>query len=388
MDKKGLWPAAALIAFMGLMFFLLEQERNVLGVGLIGLAVLGAYDLWQGSPSLRQQPSFYMAIILISSSFIVRLVFHDNNPNSIFWLPCMGGVLLLFYRAGSGKRRNRDRVGGQLEIARYNLPVSQVLLVAGGVWLINIDPLNNLREGVTGVAAFVTLLGGLIMIDAHITMAASTKNLGKERQMPEGQIPELWDESVISGQLAQLRDRPPVLFHYIDSLLDRFVLRQDEQTTQVRISFLQAKLEQLKLVKNFMTSIDDLKMHALERDIRQRELELKSRDLENRQQQQQELDDLRHKLEIAELKKKIRDLEAPPKPVEQPSREEQQRQQRAKAQAEYDRCMKAKRDWLDKILNGRSLAELPVEEEEQYRADEMMWTDRIQRAREELSKHL
>ena len=32
--------------------------------------------------------------------------------------------------------------------------------------------------------------------------------------------------------------------------------------------------------------------------------------------------------------------------------------------------------------------ELSEEEQEQYRADEMMWSDRIRRAREELSKHL
>jgi hypothetical protein len=196
-------------------------------------------------------------------------------------------------------------------------------------------------------------------------------------------LPQRWDENLITRQLTDLRDRPPALSHYVSSVMDRFVLRQTDQTAKVRSQFLRTQIDQLKLAKEFHTALDDLTLHQIERDIRQRGLEIERQDLDNKQQQQQELTALQHQqeklrvqLEIARLSRQIKEEEIPPPlPVSNPV--DERAQKRSFHEAEIARKREAK---------ARAVDQAPTEEDKARVAN--MYDDSIEREMAELSKFL
>jgi uncharacterized membrane protein YidH (DUF202 family) len=324
--------------------------------------------LYSGRRFDKQPLSFYVGLVLVVVGFFVRLVTGDDSPNSIIWLPTIAGMLVLAFSLGS--RRSRHLPPSEQQ--RDKILTSMMTIVSGIIWLAFIDAPHNLGEPATLVAGFMIFTSGVLLI---ATLNEVQKSQGKGLEMTIGQMPQRWDETFIAGQLLEVGDRPPVLTHYVDSVLDRFVLRQDERTAQARLKFLQVQLEQLKLAKTFAISLDDLQFHALERDIRHRELELKRQDLDNRQERQAGLDDLRHKLELAELKKKIRDLEASAPPPAPPSRQEIRQQQMAECEAELRQLEEEEERWI-----ARSKAD------DEKREWQNRYTDLKRLVREKISK--
>jgi hypothetical protein len=241
------------------------------------------------------------------------------------------------------------------------------------------------------------ILSGVILISVSIYMLMSPTQTRTPQNYTEPPIdvlpgwsnmdnnpvvPQHWDEQLISQHFSILRNRPAALSHYFSSVLERFVLRQSDETAQVRTQFLRTQLDQLKLAKELHTALDDLTLHQLERDIRRRTLELQRQDLDNKQQQQQELAQLVHqqeklkvKLEITKLSRQIKEEETPsPPPL---STEQQRAQKRAFHEAEIARKQDAKRKAVDQATT-----------EDEKRRIANMHDDSIEREMEELSKYL
>src|SRR5690242_8348837 len=64
--------------------------------------------------------------------------------------------------------------------------------------------------------------------------------------LPNVVLPAQWDEPAITRQLQQLRDqRPAVIPHFVQSVKERWILRQDDRTAEVRLRFLKTQIEQL-----------------------------------------------------------------------------------------------------------------------------------------------
>lgn len=135
----------------------------------------------------------------------------------------------------------------------------------------------------------------------------------------ENEAPATWDPQVITAGLRRLHDNPPLLEYFIDSIKERLILGQDYRTSNSRIRYLQNQIKELNIAKDYLTALDDLNFHEIEKEIRHRELELKKEDLENKRKAQQDLEDLRLqrdklkiKVEMAHLTREIDQIENPP----------------------------------------------------------------------------
>jgi hypothetical protein len=232
------------------------------------------------------------------------------------------------------------------------------------------------------------ILGVIFVAVAAYLMAKVDKGHIK---VEENYLPEEWNERLIARQLLRLQDRPPALSHYLSSVLDRFVLRQDSHTARIRTEFLNTELQQLKVVKEFQASIDS---KSLESDIARRTLELQREDLEHRRQRQIELDDLTHELEKQKLIRQIDELRnpqtAPPPPPPQPGPTPEQERQRNRDEI-YERMSRRKQEKeqaLVGITRGRHFEDLSDQEQNQYKAVENQYQDLYERDMEEVKKYL
>ncbi len=129
-----------------------------------------------------------------------------------------------------------------------------------------------------------------------------------------------WDEASITAQLRQLRDeRPALIPHFVESLKERLILRQDDRTAEVRLNFLRTQIAQLKLAKDFQQTLDDLSLLSLEKAKRVKTLELETHELDLKRRQltrKEELEALKDQkkleLEIAQFDKQIEEIKTPP----------------------------------------------------------------------------
>ena len=73
---------------------------------------------------------------------------------------------------------------------------------------------------------------------------------------------------------------PPVIPHFVESVKERWIVRQDDRTAEVRLQFMKRQLEQLKLAKDCQQTIDDLQLLSLEKVKRIKSLELETHELD------------------------------------------------------------------------------------------------------------
>ena len=126
-------------------------------------------------------------------------------------------------------------------------------------------------------------------------------------------LPADWDEASITRQLGQLRDqKPAVVAHFIDSVKERWILRQDDRTAAIRLTFLKTQVEQLKLAKEFQQVRDDIDLLLLEKAKRIKTLELEMEEIDSKKRSRSQLDELsamkerkKIELEIAQLDQQI-----------------------------------------------------------------------------------
>ena len=185
----------------------------------------------------------------------------------------------------------------------------------------------------------LVILGGIILVLVLLVLSwvvekkAASKttvlapNLG-EQPMPNPSdnplLPVRWDEAQIRSATQRYEQQPTVLEHFINSLLERFVHNQNNQTAQLRIKFLQTMLQGSTLSKDLLVAGDNLALHAKERQIRVLKLDLEHADLKDRKTKEQELRDLQHetavlkeRLEQEKLRRQIKEEPetAPPEPT-------------------------------------------------------------------------
>ena len=178
-----------------------------------------------------------------------------------------------------------------------------------------------------------------------VALQAYDPNLQREITMPSDiSLPAEWNEASITRQLQQLRDQRPALIpHFVESVKERWILRQDDHTAEVRLQFLKTQIEQLKLVKEFQQTAHDIELLLLEKtkrvktlELETQELDVKRRSLTRKEEIEATRDQKRLELEIAELDQKIQAIKNPPAPdpvqptPRQPSIEEQIAAQEAK----------------------------------------------------------
>lgn len=159
--------------------------------------------------------------------------------------------------------------------------------------------------------------------------------------LPDVALPAQWDEVAITRQLQQLRDQRPALIpHFVESVKERWVLRQDDRTAEMRLRFLKTQIEQLKLVQQFQQTVNDIELLLLEKTKRIKALQLETEELEIRRRgltQKERLESLRDQkkmeLEIAQIQREIENLKSPSKPEAQLTPEQQRAKDKAACEA-------------------------------------------------------
>lgn len=124
-----------------------------------------------------------------------------------------------------------------------------------------------------------------------------------ENHMKDDEVLNQWDPQAITASLRKFHDNPQLVRYFIDSVIERLILGQDYRTSNSRIRFLQNQIKELTVANEYLIAQDNLAFHAMEKEIRHRELELKREDLENKRKRQQELEEL--KLELEKLKIRV-----------------------------------------------------------------------------------
>ncbi len=149
-------------------------------------------------------------------------------------------------------------------------------------------------------------------------------------------LPQTWDERALTSQLTQLRDRRPALLpHFVQSIMERMIIGQDDRTAQVRLRYLHTQIEQLKLAKEFQQALADLKLQSSETFLRVRKLQLEVQKVDV---EFETVDALKHKktelelkkldLEIAQIEDQIGRLKRPPRAEPELSPEQKRAQQK------------------------------------------------------------
>ncbi len=165
---------------------------------------------------------------------------------------------------------------------------------------------------------------------------------------------QAWNESAITAQLIQLRDRTPSMIpHYVASIKERFIVKQDDRTAQARLKFMHSQIDQLKLAKEFQQVKDDLEILSYEREKRIKTLQLETEELDGKRESSSELTKLntlrerkKMELEIAQLDQQIAGLKNPPLPEAKPNPEQQRANDRAACEARIQNLKAEKQNAL------------------------------------------
>jgi len=143
---------------------------------------------------------------------------------------------------------------------------------------------------------------------------------GKSKNSRDGVLlPPKWDEKAIGIEFRNLRNHPGILKVFTQSVVDRYVIGQDDKTAQSRIRYLKTKLEEMKLAKEIQSSIDDLEFRETDLEVRRLKLDIEKADLEHKRNMQEERRSAEHKRDLlkfraesAGFEKQIRETEPPP----------------------------------------------------------------------------
>src|SRR5581483_3259386 len=104
-------------------------------------------------------------------------------------------------------------------------------------------------------------------------------------------LPVDWNERQIELSLRQSQNRPGLIEHYVNSVLDRYIAGQDQRTAQKRIAFLQAKLQELNATYDVAMAVQklqglnlDVQIEVRKKGVTLKELDAQEAELELRRQ--------------------------------------------------------------------------------------------------------
>jgi hypothetical protein len=239
---------------------------------------------------------------------------------------------------------------------------------------VRFSPMNKNKKSDAELVA-TTAVGGLSRIPAPVNSS-------------ELAIPMVWDELAITRQLRQLRDeRPGVIGHFLESVKERFVLRQDDRTAQVRLDFLKSQVEQLKLAKDFQQAYADLNLVGMETAKRAKSLEVDTHELELKRRSLSRKDDLetqreqkKLELELAEMEAKIQQLKQSTVPQSALTAAQRRAQEYGQRQQEFEERIQELRHMKAQCAE--------IEDEAERAMRENAISDAIQREHERWGKSL
>jgi hypothetical protein len=197
-------------------------------------------------------------------------------------------------------------------------------------------------------------------------------------------VPTVWDEDLISGQLATIQGRPQLVAHYINTLKQRFILTTEDHTAQIRTRFLRSHLEHLELGKQYQTVLNDLKTMEAEQENRLLRLELERRELQAKSQHAGALEELRLEKERLAIKLEIEQFKAQKRAVTQPPQEESKlspEQQRRLKRIEIE-------DRIERLDQQEEAALRKARDPEDRVRIQNMYADKREELRDQLSKNL
>jgi hypothetical protein len=193
-----------------------------------------------------------------------------------------------------------------------------------------------------------------------------------------------WDEASITRELTRLGAQTPGLIpHYVESVKQRWILRQDDRTAEVRLQFLKRQIEHLKLAKEFQQTVDDIDLLRLEKTKRIKTLELETEEIDTKRRTRSQIDELavlrdrkKLELEIAQLDDQIGKFKSGSAAEPKLSPEEEKAKRHAASEAR-----------LSKLKQEKQKA-LTVQEEQERVLKVNAIDDEIQREMVEWSKTL
>jgi hypothetical protein len=155
-------------------------------------------------------------------------------------------------------------------------------------------------------------------IVAGETMKKPDSNDGNQRD-GKSMLPPRWDEKSITLEFTNLRNRPGLLKFYVQAVIDRFVIGQNDNTVKVRIDYLKSKLEELNISVQIQETLDALQFRETDLEIKRLQKEVEKNDLVHRKEHMDALRDVEHKrdllkakAEAAQFEKQIRETRQRP----------------------------------------------------------------------------
>lgn len=206
------------------------------------------------------------------------------------------------------------------------------------------------------------------------------------------QLPTDLNEDSVAKHLTMVsRRNPEQLPGVVTTIRERWAHNRARWVEEGRSAYLETVLKQLKIsneiLRQCVEQCDLLADHHRRRDGERAEREHHIADLEA----QAKAEELQARIEAskaqaAESRGKRAALENPSVPKSEPSAEQRRQENLKRAEEKIASLRQRKGERLAEILQGRSFEHLSPDEQDEYHADENMYTDRIQRAREELAK--
>jgi hypothetical protein len=203
-------------------------------------------------------------------------------------------------------------------------------------------------------------------------------------------LPAEWNDQIVTQQLISLGERPPVLTHFVHSLIGRFILGQNDKTAEKRTHLIRTVIGQLEATKDLQIAIDDLEIHSLERAIRFKEKHIEHDGLEDRLTNQKQIADLRNnkdrlelEVEIAKLNQQKRTYEKEQEPTKQkPSREEARQAKKREMKQTENEMAEAILD----VTKGVAFDQLSPDEQDRIMRIQNFYNDKRTRLDEELAR--
>jgi hypothetical protein len=117
--------------------------------------------------------------------------------------------------------------------------------------------------------------------------------------------PSCWDEQAITKQMHLYRKEPALLSHFVFAIKERFILGQNDRTTQVRTRWLKSALEQLTIEKDIQGVTYELMRQAAKHTVDMLDLDIQKMDAESRRANQGVASNLKREDELLDIQLRI-----------------------------------------------------------------------------------
>jgi hypothetical protein len=183
------------------------------------------------------------------------------------------------------------------------------------------------------IFGIIFLICGAVWVYSSFAEAARNRKPGTLTvPLTRDNMLQRWDEKEIALELNKLQTRPSLLVHYVESVRQRFIERQDVKTAAVRIAFLEKQVSLLRLANEYTDLKNELSLKAKKFNNEAARVDLENQSIrlgfkdENTERRIQELENearlIEQELKLTKLKKELDALSNPPQPERKLSNQE------------------------------------------------------------------